>query len=101
MRKAADHADLIRLIFRLYVRGRVLLQETSLLTETQIEDGTLQELAEKHIQFLADYPDHVVELEFPDEPNPLERFFRFGTDPRGMVKPAIISLRQEGGETDA
>jgi hypothetical protein len=34
----------------------------------------------------------MVELEFLDESNPRHRYFRFGTNPDGMVIPIAISL---------
>jgi len=37
----------------------------------------------------------MIELEFLDEPNPLERFFRFGSDPSGMVMPIKVILAKE------
>lgn len=54
----------------------------------------LPELAEKHAA-LAAHELQMIEIEFLDEPNPLERFFRFGTDPSGMVMPIQIDLDKE------
>jgi hypothetical protein len=36
----------------------------------------------------------MVELEFLDEPNPHHRYFRFGTNPAGMVLPIAIPTRR-------
>jgi len=51
-------------------------------------DEALEQLAEEHRPLLETQELHLVEIEFLDEPNPLERFFRIGTDPDGMVWPA-------------
>lgn len=47
-------------------------------------------LATRHARRMLNYERHMIEIEFLDEPNPLERFFRFGTDPSGMVMPVEI-----------
>ena len=51
------------------------------------------ELARKHVERLAHAP-HMIEIEFLDEPNRAERFFRMGTDPSGMHNPIAIDLRK-------
>lgn len=75
-----------------YAGGRLWFSEPADVDESKL-DGLLPELAEKHVRLLP--PLHMIEIEFLDEPNQLERFFRFGTDPDAMVIPIAISL--DGG----
>jgi hypothetical protein len=56
-------------------------------------DNLLPKLAEQHALAMVGRP-HMIEIEFLDEPNPQERFFRFGTDPSGMVIPVEIDLEK-------
>lgn len=58
-------------------------------------EALLPELAEKHGKALAESELHMIEIEFLDEPDRDQAFFRFGTDPRGMVQP--IALNMDGG----
>lgn len=55
----------------------------------------LRGLAERYARQIAERP-FLVEVEFLDEPNPLERFMRYGTDPHGMVMPVAISPPNSG-----
>jgi hypothetical protein len=58
------------------------------------DDGEgMENLAHKHVLELGllDAP-HMVEFEFLDEPNVLERFARFGTDGRRMDNPIAVDL---------
>jgi hypothetical protein len=40
---------------------------------------------------LTENPRHIIEIEFLDEPDPKQRYFRFGTDPNGMTVPVEIT----------
>ncbi|HZT29366.1 MAG TPA: hypothetical protein VFA33_05760 [Bryobacteraceae bacterium] len=86
---------MIRLAIRGYV-GRTALFEDRIEVSPMDLDTVLPTLAEKHCEKLAAHHLHMIEIEFLDEPNEQQRFFRFGTDPSGMVTPIEIPLK--GGE---
>jgi hypothetical protein len=52
-------------------------------------------IAQHHISMLADAKDWLVEIEFLDEPDPLQRFFRLGSHPTHMAVPIILNRREE------
>ena len=83
------------MIFRLAIRGfadgRLLFEERVEIAETDIEK--VPALAEKHATILAKHRRHMLEIEFLDEPDPLTRFYRIGTDPSGMTMPKLRRLR--------
>jgi len=79
----------IRLAIRLFADGEQILEE-----RVDADESELAGLAEKHTVMLGDLAGpHMIEIEFLDEPDPNQRFFRFGTDPRGMVIPIAIDLK--------
>jgi hypothetical protein len=72
--------------------GRVrVFEEVVDAAESEL-DSLLPSLARKHAEVLASSPMHMIEIEFLDEPDPNERFLRFGTDPWGMVMPLQVNL---------
>lgn len=81
-----------RITIRLYVDGQLKREDPC---ELRPEDFStlLPRLAEQHAELLRGRL-HVVEIEFLDEPNPDQRFFRFGTDCRRMAKPMPIDLKE-------
>ena len=84
--------DHIRLAVRMFVKGALLSQEELTIAAKDI-DSRLPALAQRHAEAMAllDAPG-MVEIEFLDEPDPLQRYFRIGTDPAGMVMPIEIGI---------
>jgi hypothetical protein len=80
-----------RIAIRGFVSGRMTIEEFADVGGDEI-DSLLRNLAEKHAKRLAEHSLHMIEIEFLDEPNVNERFFRFGTDPSAMVLPVAINL---------
>jgi hypothetical protein len=82
----------MRAAVRGYQGNRKIFEETiEEPTDQAKQDRFWQEIGERYALLLGQAP-HMIEIEFLDEPNPLERFFRFGTDPRGMVEPIALIL---------
>ena len=52
------------------------------------EDADIDALAESHAERMLDYDLHIIDYGFVDEPDPIKRFFRIGTDASGMCGPS-------------
>lgn len=80
----------VRLAIRGYIRGVKQFEEFPIINE----DGKgLEALAERHANKLLALPGgdkHMIEIEFLDEPDPLQRYHRVGTDPSRMVMPIKV-----------
>ena len=83
----------MRLIVRVFADKVKLSDEHIEIDESDL-DTFVPELARKHWVQFQDHTLHMVEFEFPDEPEE-HRFLRFGTDPRGMVRPIEIDLSDQ------
>lgn len=81
----------VHLTVRGYREREVVFTEPLTLSETEL-DTLLPELAEKHCTAMADGQLNMVEIEFMDEEDINQRFFRLGTSPDGMVMPLRINL---------
>ena len=81
---------MIRLKFRGYISGALAFEEYA---EVELDSlaETTERLADRHLGVLSKSK-HMIEIEFLDELDPRERFFRIGTDPSMMVKPCEIDL---------
>lgn len=82
----------MRVTVRGFADGVLLFENTLELADEAAIDEFVPALAEKHAMALADHRLHVIEIEFLDEPDPGQRFFKFGTDPRGMIMPIAFDL---------
>ncbi|HEY1860807.1 MAG TPA: hypothetical protein VGG61_10655 [Gemmataceae bacterium] len=80
---------MVKLIIRGFVDGMKKFEEHVEVDSEDFGVAKVYALAARHMAVLGNEP-HMIEFEFPDEPDPLKRFFRFGTDPRGMVIPVVV-----------
>lgn len=84
----------VRLAVRIFVAGAKVLEEFPVVDS---EGTAVARLAVEHAERVRSIPGgvdrYLVEIEFLDEPDPLDRFFRIGTDPAGMVKPIEMGFR--------
>jgi hypothetical protein len=80
----------VNLTFRVFVEGKLEIEETG-----AYQPDDIKAVAERHAAAVGDRP-HMVEIEFLDEPNPWERFFRMGTDPQAMVLPVAFDSATDG-----
>jgi hypothetical protein len=76
-----------RIAIRGFAKGKRIFQE---IVDADAVD--MQQVGRKHVMRMAAYPSHMLEFEFLDEPDPLQRFLRIGTDPNSMVQPMKLKL---------
>ena len=82
---------MIRLAIRGYAAGVLQFEDRLELNEREL-GLLLPTLAEEHANAMAAGRLSMIEIEFLDEPDPLTRYFRIGTDPSGMVIPIQVQL---------
>ena len=79
---------------RIIVRGwgdGALIFKDSLELDNDEDEMDAMEKAREHVDLVTKYERHMLEIEFLDEPDPEQRFFRWGTDASGMVLPVRIT----------
>ena len=81
---------MIRLAVRGYLDRALKFEEHLELSDAEIP-SLIGLVGEKHAEAMAIGELDMVEFEFLDDPDPLQRFFRIGTNPSLMVKPMQIS----------
>jgi hypothetical protein len=79
----------IRLAIRGYTGDQVVFEDLVTLPVEDLEK-LLPNLASEHAHKMAAHELHMIEIEFLDEPDANQRFFRIGTDPSGMVMPIRV-----------
>lgn len=86
----------MRFIFRLYKNGALWRTEKHTVPEDGFEQ-LIEDLGYRHATELCTSADakFMIEVECLDEPDPMERFLRFGNDPSGMLIPLRIDLTKE------
>lgn len=89
----------IRLAIRTYSRGVLQSCERIEVSPDELQN-VLPDIAHKHAAAMLGAPGHV-EIEFLDEPNIEERFFRIGTDPSCMRDPMRVDLSDGSGLEEA
>ena len=82
-----------RLVIRGFARGKRQFEDRVEVDGEQF-DAVISALATKHAAAMAAHELHMIEVEFLDAPES-ERFFRFGTDPSGMVIPIRVNLGEK------
>lgn len=80
---------IVRVAIRGFVGKDVLFEDRADIDSDDL-DALLPALALKHGQLLSQHRLHMIEIEFLDEPNLNQRYFRIGTDANGMVLPMRI-----------
>jgi len=75
----------MRIAVRGWGDGRKLFDEVM-----ECDEQSLETIAPEHVQRVMGYKRNLLEIEFLDEPNENERYFRFGTDPSMMVAPIQV-----------
>ena len=81
----------IHLAIRGFAGKRKVFEDRAYVEVDQLQN-VLPQLAEAHVTKLVAHELHMIEIEFLDEPDPMERYFRFGTDPSGMIMPLKVLL---------
>jgi hypothetical protein len=80
---------IVRLALRAWSEDKLVFEE-----KVGVPEAELDLVMRRQMEHLASIlgGQHMIEVEFLDEPNPNRRYFRFGTDPGGMTMPIELDL---------
>ena len=84
----------MRIIVRGWGDGALIFQEA---IEFDEPDDAMPKAME-HVALMTGFEKCLIEIQFLDEPDPEQAFFRFGNDPRGMVRPVAVDLDSLTGD---
>jgi hypothetical protein len=84
---------MIRICVRGWKAGVLAFEERLEMRDVAEMERLLPAIAERQIERLLSAP-CLIEIEFLDEPDVNQRFFRFGTDPTRMARPLAIDLNR-------
>lgn len=79
----------MRVIVRGFLKGIPIFSDHQEIALDDME-GAIGRAGEQHARMTLAGDIDMIEIEFPDEPNPNQRFFRIGTNPAGMVAPIRV-----------
>lgn len=83
-------------LVRGFKSGKLIFEDhIEMINEADVE-RLIPTLAAEHAAKMEDGTLGMIEMEFPDEPDPLDRFFRIGVETDGMVAPIEIHLDEKG-----
>lgn len=79
----------IRVAIRGYKNGEQIFEDVLDIAWNQGGDDLISDAARRHADVIQGSL-HMIEIEFLDEEDPDQRFFRIGNDPRRMVAPVRV-----------
>ncbi len=83
---------IVRNAFRGFSEGRLLFEDLIIAEDGEPFERAVEQAMQAHAEEILAHEKHVIEVEDLDEPDPMQRFTRFGTDPDGMTIPIKLDF---------